>query len=331
MADVAASSAQNSANEGSNEISSPRDQAQASGHINTADIPHSHAETNGETSHGSNTLASTSIGSYLKSGIDIVIVGTGFAGLTAAMECVRKGHKVRVLERNASINTIGDMYFMGLPATRFFKHWPEMAAEYEAISLRDTRMETYKHSGELIVPAMPVAKRLAAQGLDPNTPPGTLQMRPLVYKILLRQVERLGVEISYNSRVVDYCEEGDRAACITDDGRRFGSKSQKIVGGQIRARSSGRAVWRAAFPIEHLDQNPKAKEFFSLYENKYPIVRTWLGYDSEKLYWTSTTSLTAIQTFNVRTRSHKTRYDCLGRQPQRPSYHPQVPEFHLLT
>jgi hypothetical protein len=41
---------------------------------------------------------------------------------------------VRVLERNASINNMGDMYFMGLPATRFFKHWPEMAAEYEAIS-----------------------------------------------------------------------------------------------------------------------------------------------------------------------------------------------------
>ena len=233
-------------------------------------------------------LESRPIGSYPKSGIDVIVVGTGFAGLTAAMECVRKGHSVRVLERNASINTMGDMYFMGLPATRFFKHWPEMAAEYEAISLRDTRMETYKHSGELMVPAMPVAQRLAAQGLDPNTPPGTLQMRPLVYKIFLRQVERIGIEISYNTKVIDYCEEGDRAACISDDGRRFeadiviaadgvGSKSQRIVGGQIRARPSGRAIWRGAFPIEHVDRNPEVKEFFSLYENRYPIVRTWLG------------------------------------------------------
>lgn len=106
--------------------------------------------------------------------------------------------------------------------------------------------------------------------------------------MLLHQVERLGIEISYNTKVVGYYEEGDRASCIADDGRRFeadiviaadgvGSKSQKIVGGQVRARTSGRAVWRAAFPIQHLDQNPEVKEFFSLFENRYPIVRTWLG------------------------------------------------------
>lgn len=47
------------------------------------------------------------IGSYPPSGIDVLIVGTGLAGLTAALECIRKGHKVRVLERNADINTQG--------------------------------------------------------------------------------------------------------------------------------------------------------------------------------------------------------------------------------
>ncbi len=47
------------------------------------------------------------VGSYPDSGIDVVIVGTGLAGLTAAIECVRKGHRVRVLERNPTINTAG--------------------------------------------------------------------------------------------------------------------------------------------------------------------------------------------------------------------------------
>lgn len=172
MAKVATLAAQNFDNGVSNGASSPHDNTQ----VNGVDIPHSHTE--GQTSHDRSILESRPIGSYPKSGIDIVIVGTGFAGLTAAMECVRKGHSVRVLERNASINTTGDMFFMGLAATRFFKHWPEMAKEYEAISLRDTRMETYKHSGELMVPTMPIAKRLAAQGLDPNTPPGNLADAP---------------------------------------------------------------------------------------------------------------------------------------------------------
>lgn len=48
------------------------------------------------------------VGSFPNSGIDILIVGTGLAGLTAALECVRKGHKVRVLERGHSINTQGE-------------------------------------------------------------------------------------------------------------------------------------------------------------------------------------------------------------------------------
>jgi monoamine oxidase len=47
------------------------------------------------------------VGSYEPTGIDVLIVGTGLAGLVAALECVRKGHNVRVLERNASVNTAG--------------------------------------------------------------------------------------------------------------------------------------------------------------------------------------------------------------------------------
>jgi len=47
------------------------------------------------------------VGSYPDSGIDVLVVGTGLAGLTAALECIRKGHNVRVLERNADINTAG--------------------------------------------------------------------------------------------------------------------------------------------------------------------------------------------------------------------------------
>jgi NADPH-dependent 2,4-dienoyl-CoA reductase/sulfur reductase-like enzyme len=47
------------------------------------------------------------VGSYPSTGIDVLIVGTGLAGLTAAIECVRKGHNVKVLERNATMNTAG--------------------------------------------------------------------------------------------------------------------------------------------------------------------------------------------------------------------------------
>lgn len=57
---------------------------------------------------GSTTVDSKPLGSYPNSGIDVLIIGTGLAGLTAAIECTRKGHNVRVLERNATINTAGE-------------------------------------------------------------------------------------------------------------------------------------------------------------------------------------------------------------------------------
>lgn len=40
------------------------------------------------------------LGTYPSTGIDVLIVGTGFGGLTAALEFTRKGHNVRILERN---------------------------------------------------------------------------------------------------------------------------------------------------------------------------------------------------------------------------------------
>jgi len=232
------------------------------------------------------------LGSYPESGISVLIVGTGLAGLTAAIESVRKGHKVQVLERDSAINTAGDMYFMGLSATPFFKHWPEMKEEYDSIGLHNAWIETYKHSGEQMIKPLKVAERLKAAGLDPNTPPGTFQMRPLIYRMFVRQVERLGVNIDFNSQVVDYWEDEakNKAGVTCKDGKTYeadvviaadgvGSKSQKLVGGQVRAKSSGRAMWRAAFPIEYMDANPEVKEHYGMVgENKdEPMVRTYLA------------------------------------------------------
>lgn len=179
---------------------------------------------------------------------------------------------------------------MGLSSTKWLKHWPELAAEYDRISLHNAWIETYKHSGEPMIKTMKVSERLRETGLDPNTPPGTFQMRPLIYKMFVDQVDRLGVKVEFNQRVVDYYEDikTGKGGVITADGTKYeadivvaadgvGSKSQKLVGGQVRAISSGRAMWRAAFPIENLDKDPKVREFFSMINGEDPIVRTWLG------------------------------------------------------
>lgn len=179
---------------------------------------------------------------------------------------------------------------MGRSATKFMKHWPELSQEYDDISLHNAWLETFKHDGEHMIKPMKAADRLRGVGLDPNDPPGTFQMRPLVYEMFIGQVKRLGVNVEFNSRVVDYFEDEQtgKAGCVTDEGKKYeadviiaadgvGSKSQKLVGGQVRAQKSGRAMWRAAFPRTELDKNPEVKEFFGLINGTDPIVRTWLG------------------------------------------------------
>ena len=173
-----------------------------------------------------------------------------------------------------------------------------------------------------MIKPLKMSDRLRAQGLDPGTPPGTFQMRPLVYKVFVRQVEKLGIKLEFNRRVVDYFEDEKtgKGGAITDDGKRYeadvviaadgvGSKSQKLVGGQVRARSSDRAIWRAAFPIEHLDKNPEVKEFFHLINGTEPIVRTWFGYVLLSPSYSQKQLLTLFKAFNIRTHSDTRRFD----------------------
>ncbi|TFY75352.1 hypothetical protein EWM64_g8660 [Hericium alpestre] len=57
------------------------------------------------------------------SGIRIIIVGCGFAGLACAIESVRKGHSVTLLEKYDHIRTLGDAISFDFNVGRFFMHW----------------------------------------------------------------------------------------------------------------------------------------------------------------------------------------------------------------
>jgi monoamine oxidase len=42
------------------------------------------------------------------SGVSVLIVGCGFGGIAAAIECHRKGHRVVVFEKNSEIGGLGE-------------------------------------------------------------------------------------------------------------------------------------------------------------------------------------------------------------------------------
>jgi 2-polyprenyl-6-methoxyphenol hydroxylase-like FAD-dependent oxidoreductase len=183
------------------------------------------------------------------------------------------------------------MVFLGLSATRWMDSYSEMKHEFNRISLHNAWMETFKHSGERVVEAMRIEDRIHVQGFDPKTPPGTFQLRPLLYQMMLIQVGKVGIQVEFGQKVVEYYEDvevgkggvvmkggikHEADLVIAADG--VGSKSRVLSGGQVRVISSGRAMWRAVFPVEHLDANPRVKEFFSMVNGHDPVVKTWLGY-----------------------------------------------------
>ena len=55
------------------------------------------------------------------------------------------------------------------------------------------------------------------------------------------------------------------------------SKANKLVGGEVRARSSGRAMWRAVMSVSCLESDPEVKEVYSLKDGVDPIVRTYFA------------------------------------------------------
>ncbi|KAL1842827.1 hypothetical protein VTK73DRAFT_3021 [Phialemonium thermophilum] len=58
------------------------------------------------------------------SGIRVLVVGAGFGGLTAAIECHRKGHDVTVLEKVSELRPLGDIISFGQNSSRIFARWP---------------------------------------------------------------------------------------------------------------------------------------------------------------------------------------------------------------
>lgn len=63
-------------------------------------------------------------GQATPSGIRVIIVGAGFAGLTAAIECARKGHSCVVLDSVKEMKQLGDIISFGSNSGRIFQRWP---------------------------------------------------------------------------------------------------------------------------------------------------------------------------------------------------------------
>ena len=110
--------------------------------------------------------------------------------------------------------------------------------------------------------------------------------------MLLKQLSRNGIEVQYGKEVVRYSEDREekRATVLCKDGSKheadiiiaadgLRSASQELVSGHpVPARSSGAAMFRAAFPIGYALADAEVAKRFKLLDDGRSVIEMWSGY-----------------------------------------------------
>jgi 2-polyprenyl-6-methoxyphenol hydroxylase-like FAD-dependent oxidoreductase len=199
------------------------------------------------------------------SGIQVIIVGAGFAGLTAAIECDRKGHSVILFDRVPKLEPLGDIISFGQNSTRIMQRWPGVWDALEPI---------IHHTDDLVYHDWQ-GKYISTQSFRPENAWGRRinGHRGEIHLVFYEHAKARGIDIRLGQNVVDYFEDaaGKHAGVRLETGETFTadvvlaaegikSKGRKIVlGYEEMPRPSGYAVYRTWFPSDELAKNPLTK------------------------------------------------------------------------
>ncbi|KAJ5088739.1 hypothetical protein N7456_012355 [Penicillium angulare] len=250
---------------------------------------------------------------FPSTGISVLIAGGGVAGLLAALECWRKGHNVRIVERSPSRLLSGDGFTIGPSALLALDKWPEMSKENERISY-ESWMSWHKITGEMIKHPAPFQLNPSkAHGSDTKTPTVYRHSRPKMHQMLSDQLDRVGLAVEYGKRVLDYYEDSSsgKAGILLDGGEKLeadvvvaadgvGSKSSRIVLGQeVRARPTGFSIYRAAYPLDETRTYPILDENFPLMEKNTASSQLWMGDGVHSVFGRTTNEMSWYLTYPV--------------------------------
>ncbi|KAK0367739.1 FAD binding domain protein [Colletotrichum limetticola] len=219
--------------------------------------------------------------------ISVIIVGAGVGGLMAALECWRVGCSVRVFERSEYNITTGDSFSIGQPAIDALHHWPWMAKKNQEI-VRNPLMAIHNQAGIRQLGPMELTNMIAG-GADFS--PIWRHSRPKFHDMLLQQLGRIGLHVDYDHEVVEYYEnmEGASAGVVMKSGVKYdadlviaadgirGPSGSLINGKPVPARSSGSAVFRAAYPVQLATADPLVANRFTLDASGREVAEMWMG------------------------------------------------------
>lgn len=194
-------------------------------------------------------------------GISVIIVGAGFAGIAAAIECDRKGHSVTLLEKAASIDEItrfGDIISFDPNGARLFERWPGVIEAMYKVARKTSWLDLYHWKGDF------VTRQSFAD--EKSWGPRINGHRGELYDIIYEHAKARELDIRLGQRVTDYFEDGDKAGVVVNGERMEAdvvvaaegvrSRGRKIVlGFDDKPKSSGYAVYRCWFSGDAIKDN----------------------------------------------------------------------------
>lgn len=246
--------------------------------------------------------------------------GGGLAGLTAAIECYRKGHNVRVVERRPSLDPFGDwrqyigVSTLGLTfptgdlvaiqpsALRTMRKWPGFL-EGLSENTFGPQAHMYKYDGTLIG-VFPICES------GPNIEDRGMALSRLdAHRALHDYATALGIPIEHGVNVQDYSETAEKGFAILEDGSKLeadlviaadgvGGTAWGIVSGKKEQPiSSGYAIYRMTFPLNHALKVPELAKVFD--ESPRTIIH--IGHNTHIVTGKNKTSVCFLMTYMVRT------------------------------
>jgi 2-polyprenyl-6-methoxyphenol hydroxylase-like FAD-dependent oxidoreductase len=189
----------------------------------------------------------------------VLIVGAGFAGLTAAIECRKRGFTVTLFEGNSSRRQLGDIISFGSNSGRIFCSWPGVAEKLDPICHHSSGLDFRTFDDEFLTRQIWDAEQDYGKRFNGH--------RGEIHEVVWNHAIDVGVEIRLGCKVQEYFETEEEAGVVVNGERIMGdvvlagdgvrSLARTIVlGFEDKPKSSGYAVYRAWMNTETLKQDP---------------------------------------------------------------------------
>ncbi|KAL3487075.1 hypothetical protein BJX62DRAFT_241379 [Aspergillus germanicus] len=221
----------------------------------------------------------------------VVIVGAGFCGLTAAIECKLRGLHPILVEAYPGPSSHGDLLDFVRNAGRVFESWGDGKVGRRLASVSPNAAQTidFFNAGNELLRSEPWPQATDFQHVYAGH-------RGEMHEIIYDYAKEIGIELQFSRRVVQFLDSDEERGVIVEGGEKIlGDVVLACDGPKSLARSqllhlretkvnSGYAIFRAYFNITpEMLEKPLIRE---MVKNNEDTVRCWVGRDMHGFIYT---------------------------------------------